>query len=527
MENNIISYYPFDLESKDRRKHPRHLFHSYCKIELKNKDIFSFAKSHDISLVGMKVECEIEMARIPIYVNVHIAVFDEDMQLSGYIDTLPTLHLGKFIYTIKFLELQAEQREKIEKLLEALERFKDRRDLNTRNSEAGEQAEHKKIQHKYKVSKFADRRQGHRRLIAEQIEIDNRQNIERRGKDRRKIEEKILRTEWLIADKLKSQAEKLFQFYKKTNFIYRDKLQFLLPLKDEVIDTVSKLLHCRTNLCKYLFLTDGNEMNATAMSVQYAEDSWMMQHFAISDNANTAIKELILSMLNWTIKNKEMNYLLSYFQNKTIWAYKTYHGVLNNFKHVSIREHDYIYKKIEEIDSSSILSQLIEIIELTDKNYSEIYSNLVGQQDEIFINALGFKKNSYNLERVSKNFEKIGLYRKREYFVAQKDNKIVGFAFVDVSSEGINLSLLFNTFYIFVFDTADKENIYMSLISSINTALKKYGKTYSIGLTNPEDLDVFKKIGYTFLRKYSHVAYSRDDDQFEGVYKFMGGGRHK
>ena len=299
MENNIISYYPFDIESKDRRKHPRHIFHSYCKIELKNKDIFSFAKSHDISLTGMKVECDIEMARIPIYVNVKIAVFDEDMQLSGYIDTLPTLHLGKFIYAIKFLEFPSEQREKIEKLLEALEKYQDRRDLkrNLNGTKDVNDVAHRHLEHKHKVSKFADRRQTHRRLIGEQIEIDNRQNVERRGKERRKLEEKILRTEWIISDKIKSSAEKLIQFYRKSNFIYRGKLDFLLPVKEEVVDVVGKLLTAKNEVCKYFFVMDGEEIKGSVMSVQYTNDTWMMQHLAVLPGYNLLVKDFVLELL--------------------------------------------------------------------------------------------------------------------------------------------------------------------------------------------------------------------------------------
>lgn len=384
--------------------------------------------------------------------------------------------------------------------------------------------------HKNKAINSFDRRKEERRKTNMVISFTDRRIKERRNYNRRMIKNEIQKNDLVILDRLKKNSERLWDFYLNCGFLYKDKLNFLQPIRNEINETLEKLLNCYDDMFKCIFVLNKEEIIGSVMAVQYTNNTWMVQHIVTSPHYKLVTKELILEILLWMLKNKKMHYFINYFQEKTKWAYKTYNSLLNYIggTDISIDNFDYLYIKLSDYKLLQQKNDIsIDVFELTtdELDCPHIYQQLSQMESNIFLNALGLEENSFSIEEVEKHYRKLDLCRTRKYFIAEEGNKMVGFSFVDISSYGISLSLLFNICYIFIFDESKKVVIYRTLINKINQLLRELGQIYSIVVIKPSDKEILEKIEYKYSRSYSIFTFSRENEQFTKIYNFVNKGR--
>ena len=291
---------------------------------------------------------------------------------------------------------------------------------------------------------------------------------------------------------------------------------------------MEKLTNCTDNTCKFVFIMDKQEILGSVMAVQYTDDTWMVQHIVTSPRHIILTKELILQILIWMMQNKKMRYFLNYYQEKTRWATKTYQILVNYIggPRIAIEPFDYMYTKLSDYVNTQDNDNInICEAEPDKQDYQHIYSQLIKRESEIYLNTAGIRHSSCSIKEVEENYYKIGVERKRKYFVARKNNAIVGFAFVDISSYGISLSLLFNVFHIFILDETCKEELYRAILNRMNALLMKLNKVYSIGIVKPGDRMYLESLGYQCSRSYSAFVVDRENGQFAKSYDIINSGR--
>jgi len=387
---------------------------------------------------------------------------------------------------------------------------------------------YKTFQHKRKVTNLRDRRSASRRKTDLPISFPDRRNKDRRVSERRIIERRIEEVRFDITNKLKKNSERLWDFYLKCNFLYPAKISFLTPVKDEVLDTIEKLTNCTDNTCKFIFIMDKEEIIGSVMAVQYTDDTWMVQHIVTSPRHIILTKELILQILIWMMQNKKMHYFLNYYREQTRWASKTYQALVDHIKgpRIAIEHFDYMYMKLSDYVSTQINSNInISEAEPNKQDYNYIYNQLIKTESEIYLNTVGIKHTSCSIKQAEENYSKNAITRIRNYFIARSDNAIVGFAFADISSYGISLSLLFNVFQIFILDKTCKEELYRAILNRINSTLIELNKVYSIGIINPEDRIYLENLGYQCSRSYSAFVVDRKNEQFAKSYDIINSNR--
>lgn len=302
-------------------------------------------------------------------------------------------------------------------------------------------------------------------------------------------------------------AKKLWEFYIASGFVYPAKASILEPYKSQIMDTLEKLLKCQHNTCKYVFIVSHDEIIGSVMALQYSDESWAIQHFAVLPQyRHSAIaKELLMSIVSWAIHNKEMKYFHNYFQPKTKIPLKIFTGMFDEArsdKYMSLDEMDYQILKTDEYKRNSNKPPKIDIKEMAESQESRIYRLLELRQNKLTLRSLGMKPDGFSIRETKEKFKQIGLLRDRKYLVALQGTEIVGFAMVDISSPGISLSQIFDSFRIFVFDDNNKDDIIAVLVGNIIGLLKENNKHYAIALAGKEDREAYQKCGFNMSRVY-------------------------
>jgi GNAT superfamily N-acetyltransferase len=302
-------------------------------------------------------------------------------------------------------------------------------------------------------------------------------------------------------------AKKLWEFYTTSGFVYPAKALILEPYKDQIMDTVGKLLGCQNNACRYIFIVNHDEIIGSVMALQYSDESWAIQHFAVLPQyRHSAIaKELLMSIVSWAIYNKEMKYFQNYFQPKTKIPLRIFTGMFSETsgdKHMSLEQLDYQIIKIDDYHQKGVEYPGISVREMAGGQESVIYRLLETKQNKITLLSLGIKPDDFSINKTKEKYKNIGLLRDRKYMVAQQEGEIVGFALADISSLGVNLSQIFDSFRIFVFDGKNKANIMAILIGRLIDILKENKKHYAIALAGEEDREDYRRCGFKLSRIY-------------------------
>lgn len=307
----------------------------------------------------------------------------------------------------------------------------------------------------------------------------------------------------------------LWNFYLDSQFIYPEKLSLLEPNKEEVINTFNKLLISSSNTVKYCFVLRDKAIVGSMMTIQYTNDTWVIQHLAVLPKyrKTAVIKMLLLSINEWMIKNSKMLFFQNYFQPKTKVAYKTFKSMYKFSQaenHMSLMTLGYFFNNNEEINNDD---SDISISDLTQNNYSKIFKQLTQKYHTTYCEALGLKKDRFDIDKAVKNFANLGLTRGRKYIVIKIKEDCIAVAVIDSSTVGINLSYFFDCIHLLIIDDSFIE----STVQAINSVLCEYNKDIPILIENKYSSEVVK-MGFTKKRTYMLYNLSSKNDMFKSMY---------
>lgn len=101
------------------------------------------------------------------------------------------------------------------------------------------------------------------------------------------------------------------------------------------------------------------------------------------------------------------------------------------------------------------------------------------------------------LDALNRRYQRIGLYRQRHVLLAHVHDRRVGFALVELSSPGLNLSEGLSAFRVFVVsaDPDAEDRVRASLTRAAQDIYRRAGRRLLLGLVDPADVPSYRRIG--------------------------------
>lgn len=258
------------------------------------------------------------------------------------------------------------------------------------------------------------------------------------------------KSEYLI-DASDDDYNQLWEFYFETGFIYGSKRKQIQNYAKEVFRTYRKLLTSNTSLLKKILYKQDGEIKGHVNAVKIFDHTLIVQHLsALKASGASAAQGVIRGMTSFLLDyqaNKKVSnrYICSYYRPDNLYPSLVFGEtakLINNEAICWTRIYDFCLPSEQQVDvSEEVISRDASVEDL--KNLETL---LIEQNEHALIRVESLTRESFLNLKVSKEYERIGLYRYRKVFVAHdSDTNATGYAVCTYSSPGINFSELTNS----------------------------------------------------------------------------------
>jgi hypothetical protein len=139
----------------------------------------------------------------------------------------------------------------------------------------------------------------------------------------------------------------------------------------------------------------------------------------------------------------------------------------------------------------------IDVIEASEDDLAVVERHFVVREPGLIVRADDLTRQTLRLSELNKSFAELGLHRRRRVLMAMRRNTCLGFALVEMSSAGLNLSEALSAFQLFVTDEghAEDENVRRALLHAVMPIYRNAGRTQARGLIAPADVALYQRLG--------------------------------
>ena len=189
----------------------------------------------------------------------------------------------------------------------------------------------------------------------------------------------------------------------------------------------------------------------------------MIQHHAANRSASIKAGITVLDQIGRFINDShrlysvQMNFVFCYFRPENKFPNRVFGEVARNIadpKGCSLDTFAYFhYKKI--IDSELHLPEPWRLIKTEPEDLAELETFYEHESGGLMLNALELEPDSVDINKLSKEYQRLGFKRERHLFSLKKDGILKAVVMVNIADMGLNLADLTNCIKVIVIDSDD------------------------------------------------------------------------
>jgi len=244
---------------------------------------------------------------------------------------------------------------------------------------------------------------------------------------------------------------RLWELYFETCFIYGNKRRQIQNFANKAFKTDRILLKSNTPLLKKILYKQDGEIKGHVTAIKIFDHTLIIQHLnARKANGGSAAQSVIRGMttyfLDYSANQRISNrYVCAYYRPNNLYPSLVFGetaDIINDTSMCWTRTYDFC------LPSNKAAKKTGEVIcqEASQADLKNLETLLIDNNEHALMRVEGLYRESLVEMNISKEFEKIGLYRYRKVFVA-RDNASgsSGYAVCTFTSPGVNFSELTNS----------------------------------------------------------------------------------
>jgi hypothetical protein len=149
---------------------------------------------------------------------------------------------------------------------------------------------------------------------------------------------------------------------------------------------------------------------------------------------------------------------------------------------------------------SNQTTQGLTVRDFLPEDVTAVESYFVSKRRSIQLRSADISNTGIELGQLDASFGDLGLFRRRNAFIAERGGKIVGFALAEISSPGLNLSELTNTASVHLID--DDPLVLRRLTDRLRTFYGDWGRDECIILADEDLVPALLDFGFTKQKEY-------------------------
>ena len=313
--------------------------------------------------------------------------------------------------------------------------------------------------------------------------------------------------------------EELWNFFFETGFIYPGKYEHIEKNKHQIKATYEKLYNSDSNITKHFIYQDNGRILGHMAMLRYYKKTWLIHHHAARKSALNKAGLIVLDQIGRMGNNSHrldslhMDYLICYYRPENKFPSRVFGGAANSIhdpKGCSIDTFAYYHHRCN-LTRMAHLPESWQLTTVSEGDLFELENFYEHVSGGLMLDATDLRRNRLNMDKLSEEFERLGLKRDRQLCALRHKNQLKAIVMVNLADLGLNLSDLTNCINIFVIDP--KELTANILNAALDALAAKFQKEHMPALLYPAAYADEQAIAYE--KHYNLWAFSlKFSDQY-------------
>lgn len=303
----------------------------------------------------------------------------------------------------------------------------------------------------------------------------------------------------------------LWTFLFEARFLYPEKLA---SLKVDVIEQTMSLLLSRPNdVLKTSLLVKEGHIEGHVAGVHTYRRTWSLQHLAARVTGKSTMTRgrlLSLAIVEYLEQLPDIEWVKIWYRPTNKWPARVYGGYAKKLAVPALSHHKVYGYAVSGTDAPYAPDPGMTVRPATPADHPRIEAHFVASRDAVLLRSDDLTSPHLLLDEVSAVYRELGLERRREVLVAERNGHFMGFALLEISSQGLNFSELTNTFRVFA---GGGERAKRALIARARERYRELGFDRAIGLTDDATIDAFTLLGFEKVKEYACWTWHRSQSQ--------------
>lgn len=290
--------------------------------------------------------------------------------------------------------------------------------------------------------------------------------------------------------------DELWQFFHDTGFVDAAKQATLAPVMPEVRRTF-ECLHARTTKeFNAVIMRDRGRIVGHVSGLRVYRRTWMFQHLAalIGHNAAPLIN---LGALECFAQDNSLEYFRLWFLPESRWPNRVFGGFARKISNRDLAELRSCYPIHVATDARfASPAEEIDVFEAAECDLGIVERYFV-EREALALRAEDLTAGALSLREINNAYKRLGLQRRRRILIATRDEAPAGFALLEISSPGLNLSEALSAFRIFVLPdaTIDANTVRRALLDAVVRVYRQTGRAVAVGVIQPHEVEAYQALG--------------------------------
>lgn len=274
--------------------------------------------------------------------------------------------------------------------------------------------------------------------------------------------------------------KKIWDLFERSDYLHLKGAEAYTHMIDLTKSTWKTLSNAGTKWSKRPMIhLDGNVVGHIQMDQIYP-DTWCVHHLAIDPKISKMVAKEIYAVMTDILSAEGGRYVLSFTETSKPWNQRSYYDFVKTYRfpnHNELKTFQVYEADLTKPESLKIQSGIeIKKANKYDLRRIERYFQIYASELERGASALDYEDLEFS--SFSKEAEKVGLERTREFLVATLNNEFLGFARLETGSLGVNIVGILDIIYVYVMPNVriSGDNIRETLLKSGMNRFKEYGK---------------------------------------------------
>ncbi len=298
--------------------------------------------------------------------------------------------------------------------------------------------------------------------------------------------------------------EDLWSFFEQSGFLYPEKLEELAHQLPKIQETYSHLLDQRqTKVLKtYVWKRDGAILGHVSTLRLYRNTSYI-QHIAVIRQAQSlfATEALSLGTSEYLEQIPQLEWCRMYFRPNNRWPARVFGTFAKKLNEPLLSDIRTVAYCVGSTTAEAItLPSGTRIAPAQRVHLEEIQRYFLSRGRVIALQSDDLSLDHLSMKEVEHLYSENGLQRRREILAFENGSSFAGFALLEISSPGLNLSELTNHFSVHVMEGGSTTR--RMLIAAARDRYRELGRKTCIALNDGEGLEDYDAMGLPKHKDY-------------------------